>query len=726
MAAPQRRYFDRELSWLEFNLRVLEEAMDESHPLLERVKFQGIFHSNLDEFFMNRVARLKEQVESGVAPPNPDGLTAREQIAVIRRRVTELSQAARRHLYDELLRKLTAAGIRLYNWSELDAMQRAVLTGYFHTTVFPVLTPLAVDPGHPFPHISNMSINLAVSIRDRDGNERFARVKIPHLLPRLVPVPIKPPRSDTASGGPATSGTGDPPGVTRHYGFVWLEQLVAAHLHSLFRGMEVLNSYPFRVLRDADLDIRQDKDTDLLETIEESLSQRRFGIVTQLILQQDAPRDIQALLIQNLEIEEGDMYLVEGTLGLADLMALYDLDLPDLKDPPFRPKIPPSLRAGADIFAAIRAHDIILHHPYDSFNPVIEFLMAATADPAVLAIKQTVYRVGKNSPIVGALTEAGEEGKQVAVMVELKARFDEENNIVWARQLEDAGVHVVYGDLNLKTHCKVLLVVRKEPDGIRRYVHISTGNYNARTARTYTDLGLFTCDSRLAEDVSGLFNFLTGYSINSGYHRLLVSPGGIREGLTERIEREIEHHKAGRGGYIVIKMNSLTDFRAVDVLYRASQAGVKIDLIIRASCILVPGVPGLSENVRVISVVGRFLEHSRIFYFQNGGPGSDKEEVWLGSPDLMQRNLDRRVETLFPIEDPRLKSWVIRDVLMPYLRDRCKTRLLLPDGTYQRLRPSLGPEEPSFNVQEWFLRHGEVPPPGPPDPHGDAGTLVGD
>jgi polyphosphate kinase len=686
MAAVAKRYFNRELSWLEFNLRVLEEAMDETHPLLERVKFFAIFHTNLDEFFMIRVSGLIEQVESGLLEQSPDGLTAREQLAAIRERVIQLKECARKVFQDDLLPHLAQAGIRFYRYEELAPKQKAALKEYFTSTVYPVLTPLAVDPGHPFPHISNLSLSLAVVIRDPEKHERFARVKIPQVLPRLVPVEM------------GKEGKGR----RRQFGFIWMEDLVAAHLDMLFRGMKVLQSYAFRVIRDADLEIREDEAGDLLQTIESSLARRRFGSVTKLSVSEDMPEHIQAMLLHNLEAEDADLYADRGRMGMGDLIALYDLELPQLKDAPFRVKHPATLRAGTDIWSSIRANDILLHHPYHSFTPVVEFVRAAAADPDVLAIKTTIYRVGKNSPIVAALADAAEEGKQVSVMVELKARFDEENNIEWARALENAGAHVVYGDVLLKTHCKVLLIVRREPDGIRRYVHMSTGNYNARTARMYTDLSLFTCDPVIGEDASMLFNVLTGYSVNTGYRKLLVSPGGIRKGLADRIEREMAHQKAGRGGYICFKMNSLTDFASADLLYKASQAGVKIDLIIRGSCCLVPGVPGLSENIRVRSIVGRFLEHHRIYYFQNGAmktPGS--EEVWLGSADIMQRNLDRRVETLFPVEAPKLKQWLVQQVLLPHLKDNVKARALQPDGTYRRVTPSHG--EAPFNVQEWLL-----------------------
>jgi polyphosphate kinase len=644
---------------------------------------------------MIRVSGLMEQAESPMPELSPDGLSPREQLALIRQRVLDQLQRAHELFHRELLPRLAQAGIRIHNYSDLDAAQQEALRAYFTRIVYPILTPLAVDPGHPFPHISNLSINLAVVIQDLAGVERFARVKIPQVLPRLVPVP------------PAAHLHSAP----RGHDFVWLEQVVAAHLDTLFRGMKVLQSFPFRVIRDADLEIRADEAADLLQTIEESLAQRRFGSVTRLTVTRDMPEHVQALLIRNLEIERGDVYPVMDVLGLVDLQALYDLDLPHLKDPPFRHRIPAPLRPGGDLFAAIRARDILLHHPYDSFAPIVELLRAAAADPDVLAIKQTIYRVGKRSPVIAALTDAADNGKQVAAIVELKARFDEEHNIVWARALEDAGVHVVYGDPRLKTHCKVLLIVRKEADGIRRYVHLSSGNYNVRTASLYTDLGLFTCDPVLAEDVSALFNVLTGYSVNSGYAKLLVSPAGIRAGIIERIEREIAHARAGRCGHVIFKINSLTDVPCIDALYRASAAGVKVDLIVRGACCLVPSVPGLSDHIRVISVVGRFLEHSRIYYYRNGGDG--QEEAWVGSADLMRRNLDHRVEVLFPVEDPTAKGRLIRDILLPYLRDNVRARVQQPDGTYARLRPA--PGEAPFCVQEYFLPHESEHPVAAPE-----------
>ena len=698
-AAVQRRYFNREINWLEFNLRVLQEAMDTAHPLLERVKFLGIFFSNLDEFYMIRVSGLMEQVESGLLEPSEDGLTAPDQLQIVRDRVLYLVGMADRYWQDQLLPELRAAGICLHDYRTLSKKQRASLRRFFMSTVYPVLTPLAVDPGHPFPHISNLSLSLAVVIRDPSGVERFARVKIPQQIPRLLEVDgaCVVEEEEKAKEGDRDGSTHSP---ERHC-FVWLEQLVAAHLPMLFRGMKVVSSYPFRVIRDADLEIREDEAGDLLQSIEESLVRRRFGSVSQLVVAQRMPHHIRELLRENLEIEPEHVYAMNGPLGMSDLLSLYDVPRLELKDRPYQPRVPAAIRTGMDIFAAIREQDILLHHPFDSFAPVVDFVRMASEDPDVLAIKQTIYRVGSNSPIIEALKEAALNDKQVSVIVELKARFDEENNIEWARTLEKVGAHVVYGDIALKTHCKATMVVRREPDGIRRYVHLGTGNYNAKTSRMYTDLGLFTCDPAIGEDVTALFNSLTGYSLNKGYRKLLVSPGGIRTGLMERVEREIEHAKGGKGGHIIFKMNSLTDFRSADALYRASQAGVRVDLIVRGSCVLVPGVPGLSENIRVVSIVGRFLEHHRIYYFQNGGP--KKSEVWLGSADMMQRNLDRRVETLFPIQDRALRKHVIQDILWTYLRDNQKSHKLLPDGRYCRLEPLDG--EPPFDAQAWLMTH---------------------
>ncbi|MDB5081912.1 MAG: ppk [Chloroflexi bacterium] len=684
------RYFNKEINWLEFDSRVLEESENPSNLLLERVKFLAIFNSNLDEFFMIRVSGLLEQVDSGLIEPSEDGLTPLEQLAVIRTRVLQLIKQSTRLFKNELLPALDNAGIHLCNYEDLNDTQKQKLRHYFEQEVYPVLTPLAFDPGHPFPHISNLSLNLAVVIRGSEG-EHFARVKIPGILPRLVPVDWSHESSSSDDGVPAT----------RQKGFIWLEQLVAANLEMLFPGVKVLKTYPFRVIRDADLEIREDEAGDLLQAIQAGLSRQRFGSVVFLSVEKSMPENIRALLMANLEIDQEDIYPVEGPMGLSDLMQLYDLDLPRLKDPPFRPRLLTMLQSPNNIFRVLKTQDILLHQPFDSFGPVVDFIQQASTDPEVLAIKQTIYRVGSNSPIVEALARAATNGKQVSVLVELKARFDEENNIEWARALERAGAHVVYGKIELKTHCKVALVVRKEPDGIRRYVHLGTGNYNVKTAQLYTDLGLLTSKPEFGADATTLFNTLTGYSLQASYSKLLVSPGGIRQALMEKITRETFLAKEGRDGRLIFKMNALVDFDCIDALYRASQAGVKIDLLVRGMCSLVPGVPGLSENIRVTSIVGRFLEHSRIYYFRNGG--GDNEEVYLGSADIMQRNLDRRVETLFPLEDPYIKRYVIHTILPTYLKDTVKARILLPDGSYRPINPA--PGTPPFNSQEFLMEH---------------------
>jgi len=578
--------------------------------------------------------------------------------------------------------------VRISELAALRPAEQVALKDYFDREIFPVLTPLAFDPGHPFPHISNLSLNLAVTVTDLKEGERFARIKIPSVLPRLVPV--QRPGSDAL-----------PTAAHRPQTFIWLEQLVAEHLSALFPGLEVVESYAFRVIRDADIEIQEDEAADLSRSVEASLLERRFGSVVQLTVETTMPVRLRTLLASNLRIGPDDVYAEDGPLGLADLSELLRLDRPDLKDPPFAPRVPHALRsAGEDVFEAIKRQDILLHHPYDSFTPIVDLIQTAARDPQVLAIKQTLYRVGSHAPVVDALMEAAGQGKQVAVLVELKARWDEENNIEWARSLERAGVHVAYGMVGLKTHAKIALVVRKEPDGIRRYVHLGTGNYNAATARVYTDLGLLTCNPELGADASDLFNYLTGYSTQSTYRRLLVGPVSLRASFLERIEREILVHRASGGGRLILKMNSLVDAEIIQALYRASQAGVTIDLLVRGVCCLVPGVPGVSETIRVTSIVGRFLEHSRVYYFRNGGD----EEIQLGSADLMPRNLDRRVETLFPIEDPGLRAWLRGDVLDAYLRDTVNARLLGADGHYSRVTPA--PGEPPFDSQASFLTQG--------------------
>lgn len=677
-------FINRELSWVEFNRRVLEEAYDTRHPLLERVKFLSIFSSNLDEFFMIRVAGLKQQVAAGVSELPPDGISPAEQLEILYRELLPMLNEQRRCLHDVLLPILNQQNIHIMNYCDLNPDQQAEMREYFKHEVYPVLTPLAVDPGHPFPHISNLSLNLAVVLHDPQHIERFARIKVPSgTFPRLVPVSC------------------DTEGQSGHkpFCFVWLEQVIAANMAILFPGMEVVESCPFRVIRNADVTIEEDEASDLLQTVAEGLRQRQFGFVVQLMLQEKVSQRITHVLMEQLQLTPSDVYEVEGPLGLSDLSELTRIDRPDLKDPPIIPHVPAVLASGEDIFKILRQQDVLLHHPYDSFVPVIDFINAAANDPQVLAIKQTLYRVGANSPIVQALMNARNKGKQVAVLVELKARFDEENNIEWARALEGAGVHVVYGLIGLKTHCKIALIVRREPDGIHRYIHLGTGNYNAVTARIYTDLSLMTSNPDIGEDATELFNFLTGYSTQRNYKKLLVAPINLRERLRAMINREATF---GKDGHLIMKMNSLVDPQMIEALYAASQAGVKIDLLVRGICCLRPGVKKISETIRVTSIVGRFLEHSRIYYFRNGG----SEELYLGSADLMQRNLDRRVEVLYPVEDPFLLKQVRDDILYAEMRDTANARELLPDGTWSRVHPT--DDKSPFNSQLWHLTHNIV------------------
>ena len=683
-------YINRELSWIKFNYRVLEEALDERHPLLERLKFLSIFSSNLDEFFMIRVSGLRRQLMAGTLETPPDGMTPVEQLAAIRRELLPMLDQHSDCWHTDLLPKLGRAGIRVLRYDELKRKQRKLMRRHFERHIFPVLTPLGFDPGHPFPHISNLSINLAVVIEDPRHGRRFARLKVPAVFPRLLSIPSEEKADSYESLGLVEVGATN---------FVWLEEVVVANLDLLFPGMEIEAAYPFRVTRDADPEIEEDEAADLLDAIQESVRKRHFGSAVRLEVDTNMTEEIRGILTENLGLAPYQVYTRDGPLGLASLMELTKINLPDLKDSPFQPAIPPCLEADSDIFSAIKSQDMLLYHPYDSFTPVVDLLRHAAEDPNVLAIKQTLYRVGPNSPVVATLKQARENGKQVAVLVELKARFDEENNIVWARELEEAGVHVAYGLVGLKTHAKLLLVVRREQDGITRYVHMSTGNYNDVTARLYTDIGFFTCDPDLAADVSDLFNVLTGYSYKREYRKLLVAPGLMRQEILERIEREIEHHKEDGGGYLALKMNSLVDKACIQALYKASQAGVKIDLQVRGICCLRPGVPGVSETIDVTSIVGRFLEHPRIYYFRNGG----EPEILLGSADLMPRNLDRRVEQLFPVEDPDLRESLYEHIFRIHLKDNMQARRLLPDSTYERIHPKEG--EPELNSQLWMIEH---------------------
>ncbi|HET6394158.1 MAG TPA: RNA degradosome polyphosphate kinase [Blastococcus sp.] len=626
---PADRFLNRELSWLDFNARVLELAEDADNPLLERLKFLSIFASNLDEFYMVRIAGLKRRQTTGLTVRSPDGLTIREQLELITERTKELVQRHADVFIKDVAPRLEDAGVRIVSWAEMADDDARRLREYFRDQVFPVLTPLAVDPAHPFPYISGLSLNLAVSVRDPDtGNPRFARLKVPNNVPRFIPV------------GPSGTTT-----------FLLLEDLISAHLTQLFPGLDVLDHHLFRVTRNADLEVEEDRDEDLLQALERELARRRFGPAVRLEVTDSMDPQILEVLLSELEISPADVVTVPGPLDLAALMALYDLDRPELKDEPFVPATHPRLSEGEtpmSVFATLREGDVLVHHPYDSFATSVQrFIEQAAADPNVLAIKQTLYRTSGDSPIVNALIDAAEAGKQVVVLVEIKARFDEEANITWARSLERAGCHVVYGLVGLKTHCKTALVVRREQGMLRRYCHIGTGNYNPKTARIYEDLGILTADPRVGADLTDLFNTLTGYSRQTNYRMLMVAPHGIRTGLLEKIRREARHAAEGKPSGIRFKLNSLVDERITDALYEASAAGVPVELFIRGICALRPGVPGLSETIRVRSIVGRFLEHSRVMSFHNDGD----EEWWIGSSDLMHRNLDRRVEVLLRVCD---------------------------------------------------------------------------
>ena len=680
-------YINRELSLLEFQTRVLEQAKELENPLLERIKFLSIVSSNLDEFFMVRVAGLQRQVASGTQEVSVDGLPAAVQLQLIRQEVRRLVEEMQNLLRDTLLPALEHQGIRISGISSLQPEERSAIDAYFLQHVFPVLTPLAFDPGRPFPHISSGSLNLAVVVGDNQGTENFARIKVPESLPRFVPVVN--PRLGKTSNLPKSETT-----------FVWLEQLISANLNLLFPGMEILESYPFRVTRDAEIAIQELESDDLLESVEEAMRQRRFSNVVRLQVGAEMSEKVLEILASNLPTDKQDVYMIRGPIGLGRLMELYGLDRPDLKDKPFVPFIPTSLAAHADedLFSVLRREDLLLHHPYDSFQPVVEFLQQAARDPNVLAIKLTLYRVGRNSPIVAVLLDAVEQGKQVSVLVELKARFDEESNIEWARTLEDAGVHVVYGLVGLKVHSKIALVVRREGDGIRRYVHLGTGNYNPVTARVYTDFGFFTCNEQIAEDATYFFNSLTGYSKRNEPKELLVAPVNLRKRLEALIKREIAHQEKGEPGHLIFKMNALEDPKMIRLLYRASQAGVKVDLLVRGLCCLRPSFTGFSDNIRVISIVGRFLEHSRAYYFRNGGA----EEIYVGSADLMRRNLSHRVEILFPVRNPKLLRR-LKDILNIQLADKRKSHQLLSDGRY--IRSSESGQADAIDSQLVLLTH---------------------
>ena len=684
-------YFNRELSWLQFNRRVLEEAQDPTVPLLERLKFLAIFSSNLDEFFMVRVGGLQQKVLAGISRGSGgDKLTPPDQLArmteVVRDLVADLSRCWLADIRPELARR----GIVVRDEADLTAADRRQLLDLFRGQIFPVLTPLAVDPGHPFPHLANKSLNIAVRLRRPDDPEPlFAVVQVPGVLPRLVHLP-----GDRKPDAAPVDLAGGPPAEVA---LTPLETVIRLHLTDLFPGMEILNAVTFRVTRDSEFEIDEEVE-DLLRAIEENVKQRRRGHAVRLEIEADPPTEVEQFLTAALDLDPTDVSRVPGMLDLTGLFQVHALPgYPDLRDPPFNSVLAKEFVPGSSPWAAIRARDILMHHPYDSFKPVTDFIDAAADDDRVQAIKQTLYRTSSDSPIVKALQRAADRGKQVTAVIELKARLDEERNILWAKELEKSGVHVVYGFVGLKTHCKVAMVVRRDDDGIRRYVHLATGNYNPQTARIYTDIGLFTSNPAIADDVTLLFNYLTGYAALPQWRKLVVAPSRLLAFMVEKIDREAALQAGGKRGRVVAKLNGLLEPEVIQAMYRASQAGVKIDLVCRGVCALRPGVPGVSDNIRVVSVVDRFLEHSRIFYFENGGT----PDVYVGSADLMDRNLIRRVEVVFPVEQPDLKARLIDEILATTLSDNTKARELQPDGSYKRVRPAAG--EVGVRSQQRFL-----------------------
>jgi len=679
-----RLFFNRELSLLEFHKRVLEEALDETNPVLERLKFLSIFSTNLDEFFMIRVSGLKEELEENVTELSADGMTPGEQLRAIRHQVLSLIGEQTRALREQILPELEAKGIKVVPYAALNSEEKTALRGYFMEKVFPVLTPLAVDQSHPFPYISPLSLNLGLMVQAPDGEspadpkhkhvQRFVRIKVPPVVPRLVPVG----RLEAK--------------------FILLEDLVEANIESLFPGMIPGQCHRFRVTRDADIELREDEAEDLLRVIQQELRQRRFGTPVRLEVSAGMPEEMVNYLTASLNLSSEDVYAVAGPLGLEDFMSLYGLNRPDLKDEVFTP-ITPEWLGKKSIFDVVKKGDILLHHPFDSYNSVTDFINEAVNDPDVVAIKICLYRTGPDSPIPPALIRACEKGKQVTALIELKARFDEQHNIEWARKLDEAGVHVVYGILGLKTHGKLTLVVRREGDSLKRYMHIASGNYNPTTSCTYTDVGMVTADDAIGADATELFNYLTGCSRQMDYRKIFVAPVNLREKITALIDREILHVRAGKSGHIVVKLNRLADEQVIEKLYEASNAGVKIDLIVRGICMLRPGVPGLSENITVRNIVGRFLEHSRVFYYANGG----EEEVYIGSADWMARNLKHRIEVVAPVSDPALKHYLKDVLLAAYLRDNVKARELQPNGTYTPV--SREADEKPFDSQAFFVGH---------------------
>ncbi|HEY5122278.1 MAG TPA: polyphosphate kinase 1 [Ignavibacteria bacterium] len=675
-------FFNRELSWIEFNKRVLEEACDPTQPLLERVKFLSIFCTNLDEFFMIRVAGLKRQVTSGVNELTSDGMSAQEQRGDIFNNLCLLVHDLYKQYNDEIVPKLEENGIRFYKYDELDESDREKVNKYFDEVLFLVLTPIAIDNAHPFPTLVNRTLALAVILDDPDTEEieeRFTVLQVPSNFPRFHYLKGK-----------------------EGYNFILLEEIIKANIHKLFPGMKVLESYAFRITRNADIELEEDEAEDLLKLIEEEVKKRRLGIAVRLEVDKNMPEKFLNFLADDLHLEKKDIYKIDGPINLGDLMNIYKIDERILKDEPFTPRIASIFREEEDFFKAIKKQDIFLHHPFYSFSSVSEFIAQAAEDDNVAAIKMTLYRTSGDSPIIKSLIEAAENGKQVTALVELKARFDEENNIVWAKALENSGVHVVYGVSGLKTHCKMALVVRKESGGMKRYLHLGTGNYNPITAKIYTDFGFFTTDEDFCSDSSNLFNYLTGYSKFRDYKKFIAAPFAMRKGVIKLIDEEINSHRQNGNGYILAKMNALVDEHIIVKLYEASQAGVKIEMLVRGICCLKPNVQGLSENINVYSIVGRFLEHSRAFYFYNNG----NPVLYSGSADWMPRNFDRRVEIFFPIDDKTIKQEVF-DILQSYLKDNVKTRILNADGTYSRKLPDTSlPESEvvNLNIQEYFLK----------------------
>jgi polyphosphate kinase len=678
-----RLFFNRELSLLEFHRRVLEEALDDSNPLLERLKFLAIFSSNIDEFFMIRVSGLKEELDENVTELSPDGMTPGEQLEEIRKRLLSMIDQQMACLKEQLIPALCETGIQILSYSALSQTETEELDSFFLQKVFPILTPLAVDRSHPFPYISPLSLNLGLMVESppepfpgdssRQSSEpKFVRIKVPSLVPRLVPVGLS------------------------HSKFVLLEELIEANIGMLFPGMLPEKCHRFRVTRDADIEIREEEASDLLSLIQQELRKRRFGTPVRLEVSAGMPEDMVEYLSRSLDLLPQDIYEIDGPLAVQDLMPLYAFDRPDLKDKAFAPTTPACF-VGRSIFSVVSERDVLLHHPYDSYDFVTQFINEAVEDPNVVAIKMCLYRTGPDSPIPPALIRASEQGKQVTALIELKARFDEEHNIEWARKLEEAGVHVVYGIVGLKTHGKLTLVVRQEGDELRRYVHIASGNYNPTTSCTYTDLGLFTADPEIGADATELFNYLTGCSRQIEYRKLFVAPVNLRQKLNELIDREIQHQRSGRRGRIVAKLNRLADNQMIERLYEASKAGVEIDLIVRGICMLRPGVVGLSENITVRNIVGRFLEHSRVFHFANGGD----EEFYIGSADLMSRNLKHRVEVLTPISDKVLQGYIKDVVLAAYLRDNVKAREL--DSGGKSVAVERESDEPTFDSQSYFI-----------------------